>query len=155
MNGKKIRKLTIGGLLGAVIALCTAYVSFPIAGGYFHPGDAMVALSGIMLGPYAALPAAIGSCLADLLAGYTIYAPFTFVIKGLMGLIAGWGCGSDKVTARPAFMLLLGRRLFRHRLRTLFHGHGTCQPPLERAAGTGVHYRGRTFPGQRPQKLYG
>jgi len=108
VRSKKIRNLTAGGMLGALVAVCTAYVSVPIAGGYFHPGDALIALSGCLLGPYAAIPAAIGSCMADLLAGYAIYAPFTFVIKGLLGLIAGWGFYSDKVGIRAALMLILG-----------------------------------------------
>ena len=108
MNGKKIRQLTMGGLLGALVALLTAYVSVPIAGGYFHPGDAMIALAGYLLGPFAAVPAAIGSALADLLAGYTIYAPFTLVIKGVLGLVAGYGCGGGKTGARAALMMLLG-----------------------------------------------
>ena len=35
------------------------------------------------------MPAAIGSTLADLLAGYPQYAVATFIIKGVMGLVAG------------------------------------------------------------------
>ena len=108
MNSKKIKQLTMGGMLAALIAVFTAYVSVPIAGGYFHPGDAMIALSGVVLGPFAAIPAAIGSCIADLLAGYTMYAPFTFVIKGLMGLIAGWGCAGGKINLKSAGALVLG-----------------------------------------------
>ena len=68
MKVRKINRLTMGGMLAALVAVFTAYVSVPIAGGYFHPGDAMIALSAIVLGPYAAIPAAIGSGLADLLA---------------------------------------------------------------------------------------
>lgn len=108
MNRKKIRNLTIGGMLGALIAVITAYVKVPITGGYFHPGDALIALSGMILGPYAAIPAAVGSCMADLLAGYAIYAPFTFIIKGVMGLAAGYGCNTDSVGFKPALTLLLG-----------------------------------------------
>lgn len=108
MNSKKIKRLTLGGMLAALTAVFNAYVSLPIAGGYFHPGDAMIALSGVVLGPFAAVPAAIGSCLADLLAGYTIYAPFTFAVKGVMGLIAGWGCASGKINLRSAGALVLG-----------------------------------------------
>lgn len=107
MTGKKIRRLTVGGMLAALVAVFTAYVSVPIAGGYFHPGDAMIALSSAVLGPYAAIPAAIGSGLADLLAGYTIYAPFTFVIKGLVGFIAGYGCRCGKLEMRSVGMLVL------------------------------------------------
>ena len=107
VTGKKIRRLTVGGMLAALVAVFTAYVSVPIAGGYFHPGDAMIALSAVVLGPYAVIPAAIGSALADLLAGYTIYAPFTFVIKGLVGFVAGCGCRSGKLEARSVGMLVL------------------------------------------------
>ena len=106
MKTKKIRRLTAGGMLAALVAVFTAYVSVPIAGGYFHPGDAMIALSAAVLGPYAAIPAAIGSALADLLAGYTIYAPFTFVIKGLVGLIAGLGCKNGRNGLAAGAMLI-------------------------------------------------
>ena len=42
-----------------------------------------------MLSPaYAFLAAGIGSALADLLSGYVVYAPVTFIIKGLMAIIA-------------------------------------------------------------------
>ena len=58
--------------------------------GYIHLGDAIVLLCGWILGPvYGALSAAIGSALADMLSGYMIYAPATFVIKGLSALV-GW-----------------------------------------------------------------
>lgn len=108
MNSKKIIRISEGGVLAALITVFTAYVSVPIAGGYFHPGDAMIALAGVILGPYAAIPAAIGSCLADILAGYTIYAPFTFVIKGLLGLIAGFGLSGGKTGSRAVIMMFLG-----------------------------------------------
>ena len=104
---KKVKLLTAGGMFAALIAVFTAYVSVPIAGGYFHPGDAMIALCAIVLGPYAAIPAAIGSALADLLAGYTIYAPFTLVIKGLVGLAVGCGCKSGKLGLRSVCALVL------------------------------------------------
>jgi uncharacterized membrane protein len=42
-----------------------------------------------MLSPaYGFLAAGLGSALADLFSGYVIYAPATFVIKGLMALVA-------------------------------------------------------------------
>lgn len=57
--------------------------------GYIHPGDAIVILAGIILGPaYGFLAAGIGSCLADLLGGYFVYVPITFAIKGLVALFA-------------------------------------------------------------------
>ena len=62
----------------------------PGTGGYIHPGDALVILSGVILGPvYGFLAAGIGSAMADLLGGYFIYVPITFAIKGIIACIAG------------------------------------------------------------------
>jgi len=99
MNSKSIRRLAFGGLLTAIIAMLTAYVRISIPGGYLNPGDAAIALAAVLLGPYAAIPAALGSMIADLL-GYPQYAIFTFIIKGFMGFAAGWGMQSGKLGVR-------------------------------------------------------
>ena len=105
MRNKKTRRLAVGGLMAALIAALTAYVRISIPGGYLNPGDAAVAMAGVLLGPYAAIPAAVGSGLADLL-GYPQYAIFTFIIKGCMGLIVGWGCKSGKLNLKSLLSLL-------------------------------------------------
>ena len=57
--------------------------------GYVNLGDCFVLLSGWLLGPWYGFAAGgIGSMLADLFLGYGHYAPGTFVIKGLVALIA-------------------------------------------------------------------
>jgi uncharacterized membrane protein len=91
MRNRSTLRLAYGGLLAAAIALLTAYVRLPVVmlKGYAHLGDLGILLSGLVLGPFAALPAAVGSGLADLLAGYPVYAPFTLVIKGAMGFALG------------------------------------------------------------------
>ena len=59
-------------------------------GGYIHPGDAIVILAGIILGPvYGMLAGGIGSALSDLIGGYFVYVPITLVIKGLVALVSG------------------------------------------------------------------
>ena len=83
----KTKILVVGGLLAAVVAVATGYLKIPTAIGYFHLGDGFVFLAAAILGPFGALAAAIGSTLADILAGYFLYAPVTFLIKGLMGLL--------------------------------------------------------------------
>ena len=105
MNAKKIKRLAFGGLLTALIAALTAYVRISIPGGYLNPGDAAIALAAVLLGPYAALPAALGSALADLL-GYPQYAIFTLIIKGAMGFIAGWGMRRGKLDAKSMLCAL-------------------------------------------------
>ncbi len=60
--------------------------------GYINLGDCIVLLAGWVLPPtYGFLAAGLGSALADLFSGYVIYAPATFIIKGIMALIAFYG----------------------------------------------------------------
>ena len=81
--------LAITGLMAALTFIGTYIIKIPTpgTGGYIHPGDAFVILSGIILGPYyGALAAGIGSTLSDLIGGYGLYIVPTFVIKALAAL---------------------------------------------------------------------
>lgn len=91
MKDKQIRRLSLGGILAALILMLTFFIKLPIpaTGGYVHPGDGAIFLAAVLLGPYAALIGGVGSALADLLGGYFIYTIPTFLIKGAMGGIAG------------------------------------------------------------------
>lgn len=74
----------------ACVATMSIRIPTPGTGGYIHPGDAIVILSGVVLGPgYGFLAAGIGSALSDLIGGYFVYVPITFVIKGLVALVSG------------------------------------------------------------------
>ena len=87
----KTKKLVLAALFAALTYVATSIIKIPTpgTGGYIHPGDAMVILCGVLLGPvYGGLAAAIGSMLADLLAGYMAYVPITFVIKGLVAVVS-------------------------------------------------------------------
>jgi uncharacterized membrane protein len=89
---EKINKLVLTSLLICMIAVTTMFFKIPIpfANGYVHLGDAMVFLSVLTLGTrYGALASAVGSAMGDVLGGFAIWAPWTFVIKGLMALIMG------------------------------------------------------------------
>lgn len=76
-------------MLSALCLVATAVIKLPSPiGGYINLGDCTVLLSGFMLSPmYGFLAAGIGSALADIFLGYALYAPVTFVIKGLMALL--------------------------------------------------------------------
>ncbi|WP_176461797.1 ECF transporter S component [Anaeromicrobium sediminis] len=91
MKGVTSKKLTLGGVMAALVLVGTMIIQIPTpTKGYIHIGDSMVYLCGIFLGPvYGALAAAIGSFLADALSGYMVYAPATFVIKGLDAFVVG------------------------------------------------------------------
>ena len=87
-----LKKIVMAALLAAFACVATMSIRIPTpgTGGYIHPGDAIVILSGVILGPsWGLLAAGIGSAMADLRGGYFIYVPITFVIKGAVALAAG------------------------------------------------------------------
>ena len=92
MNDGKIFQLTKAAMLAALTAVATLVIQIPIPGtGYINLGDGLVLLSGFLLGPlYGGLAAGIGAGLADLISGYAIYAPATFVIKALCAASASY-----------------------------------------------------------------
>lgn len=87
-----LKKIVMTALFAALACIATMSIRIPTpgTGGYIHPGDAIVILSGIVLGPvYGLLAGGIGSAMSDLLGGYFVYVPITFAIKGLVALVSG------------------------------------------------------------------
>ena len=87
-----LKKIVMAALFAALACVATMSIRIPTpgTGGYIHPGDAIVILSGVILGPvWGLLAAGIGSAMADLLGGYFLYVPITFVIKGAVAFVAG------------------------------------------------------------------
>ena len=87
-NRNNLKKIAYAGVLAALVFIGTE-LHIPTAIGHINLGDLVILVSSYILGPLAFFPAAIGSTLADLLAGYPQYAVATFIIKGVMGLVAG------------------------------------------------------------------
>lgn len=85
---------TLALVRAAVFAALTFVATFAVkiqtpTFGYIHMGDCFVLLSGLILGGTSgALAAGIGSALSDLLAGYVIWVPGTFIIKFFVALAA-------------------------------------------------------------------
>ena len=83
------KRITFTAVFAALCFVSTFIITIPLPNGYFNVGDVFVLLSGWLLGPiYGAVAAATGSALADLLSGFAIYAPATFIIKGADAAIA-------------------------------------------------------------------
>lgn len=104
---KNTKKLVLAALFAALACAATMVIQIPTpgTGGYIHPGDAIVILSGIFLGPvYGGLAAGIGSAMSDLLGGYFLYVPITFLIKGAVGFLAGKAFGFVKSKGKPAWI---------------------------------------------------
>lgn len=84
------KKTVISAMLAALCCVATMIIKIPSPlHGYVNLGDCVVLLSGFLLSPfYGFFAAAIGSALADVFSGYLMYAPATFIIKGMMALAA-------------------------------------------------------------------
>lgn len=87
------QRIVMAALLAALTCVATMIIKIPSPlKGYLNLGDCVVLLAGWMLSPtYGFFAAGLGSALADTFSGYVTYVPATFVIKGLMALIAFYG----------------------------------------------------------------
>ncbi len=87
-SSKNTKKIILTSLLSALICVSTMIIKIPTpTNGYIHPGDGFVLLSSILLGPLlGGFAAGFGSALADLVSGYVIYVPATFIIKALTSI---------------------------------------------------------------------
>ena len=90
-----IRFITITALFIALTYVFTAFINIrlPITanGGLIHLGNVPLFICAIIFGKKSgAIAGGVGMGLFDLLSGWTLWAPFTFVIVGLMGFVVGW-----------------------------------------------------------------
>lgn len=94
-------QLVLSAMLITLVFVATLFlnIKLPIAanGGLVHLGSAMLFVIAILFGPkYGFIAGAFGMGLFDLVAGWTLWAPFTFITRGLQGYIVGkiaWGNG--------------------------------------------------------------
>ena len=85
-------KIVMTALMMGLIMVAILFIRIPIpfTQGYVHPGDAMIFLAVLVLGwKYGAIAAAFGGMLGDIVGGVAAWAPWTFVIKGVMAIIVG------------------------------------------------------------------
>lgn len=87
----KTKKLVNAALFAAIICAVTFFPKIPSVNGYIHLGDAMILVAAFIMGPvFGGAAAAVGSALADLISGYVIFIPGTFVIKFLTAAVAAY-----------------------------------------------------------------
>ncbi len=94
MKKSKIQNVALLAMMAALTEVSTMFLKLPqgllVANGYVNLGDTLLMLAAFLLGPLAGFTAgSLGSALADLVSGCAIYAPITFIVKGLEGLICG------------------------------------------------------------------
>ncbi len=96
MGTKYIKKeflliqISLSAVMAALVCVATFIIRIPNPmGGYFNFGDVMVFVSALTFGPViGGVAGGLGSALADII-GFPLFAPFTLVIKGIEGSIAG------------------------------------------------------------------
>lgn len=95
-------------VMAALVFVMTYFpkIPVPVTGGYVHLGDGAIFLSVLLLGPLGIPAAAVGSMLSDLIGGYMVYVLPTFLIKGLVALVAWKLCRKDQpLLAMLSFLL--------------------------------------------------
>ena len=94
--GSNIQIMVVTAMFIALTYVITTYINVRIPflaanGGLVHLGNVPVFLAAVLYGKRTgALTGAIGLGLFDLTNGWIAWAPFTFVIWGLIGLAFGW-----------------------------------------------------------------
>lgn len=88
------KDIVLTGLLTAIVFSATMFINIrlPISinGGLIHMGNIALFLTAFLFGKKkGAIAGAFGMGLFDILSGWTAWAPFTFVIRGVMGYVIG------------------------------------------------------------------
>ena len=93
-NTSSAKQVAINGISIALVFIATGFINLrlPIVanGGLIHLGNVPLFLAAIIFGKKTgAISGAVGMALFELFSGWTLWAPFTFVIVGIMGWVVG------------------------------------------------------------------
>ena len=111
MNSSKTKQIVLNGLLIALVCVATMVIQIPTPGtnGYVNIGDGIIFISSILFGPVSGMIAGgLGSSLADVLSGYSQWALFTLIIKGLEGYLVGIIIRNNATLFKSIFATLIG-----------------------------------------------
>lgn len=86
------KRIAILSVTIAIVAVFTFVVKIPTpGGGYINAGDVAIFFVSFTFGPFTAfVSAAFGSMIADVLSGYAQWAPISFIVHGLEGLLVAF-----------------------------------------------------------------
>ncbi len=109
----KTKDIVISGLLISMVFVATKFINIrlPISinGGLIHLGNTMLFLAAIVFGKRkGAIAGAFGMGLFDVVSGWMAWAPFTFIIRGVMGYIIGSISYSNKRNGQSFFWNVVG-----------------------------------------------
>lgn len=90
----KTKTLVINALFIALTLVATMFINLKLPimgnGGLIHLGNVPLFIAALVYGKKTgAIAGAFGMAFFDLISGWAVWAPFTFIIVGLMGYVAG------------------------------------------------------------------
>lgn len=93
-QGSQAKDIVLSGLLISLVFIATKFINLrlplSINGGLIHLGNTMLFVSALVFGKKkGAVAGAFGMGLFDVVSGWMAWAPFTFVIRGVMGYMIG------------------------------------------------------------------
>jgi len=104
----------VSGIMAALVAVATFIVQIPnpATRGYINFGDIMIFISALTFGPIVGGAAgSVGSAIADVISGYGYFAPFTFLIKGTEGALAGLVSNKKSVSRDALAVVVAGAEM--------------------------------------------
>ncbi len=100
--------------MAALVAVATFIVQIPnpATRGYINFGDIMIFVSALTFGPFVGgFAGSVGSAISDVASGYGYFAPFTFIIKGVEGMLAGLISNRSNVICDGLAVVLAGSEM--------------------------------------------
>lgn len=108
-----VKQLVLTALVTALVFIGAKVIQINTLAGFIHAGDFMVLLSPIILGrKYGVISSSIGMVLVDIASGYVIWAPFTFIIKGIMAFIIGTIVGEKELELKKLVISFITSGIF-------------------------------------------
>lgn len=106
----KTRILVLNALFITITFLATMFINIRLPlmgnGGLIHLGNVPLLIAAFLFGKKSgAIVGAFGMALFDIMSGWTLWAPFTFVIVGTMGYIAG--LIAEKMPGKKSFVYIM------------------------------------------------
>ena len=94
MNSTQLAiRLALAAVFSALVCVATLIFPIPIpaTSGYFNFGETVIYIAALVFGPFVgAVAGGVGAAVADMLIGFSFFAPGTLVIKSLEGAIVGF-----------------------------------------------------------------
>ena len=108
----KTKQVVLAGLFTAIVFVCTYAIQITLpgiaTGGLIHLGNVALFTIAVVFGKkYGAISGALGMALFDILSPWAIWAPGTFIIRGIMGYAVGSISNGGKSESKSFFRLLI------------------------------------------------